>query len=298
MARKIRRKKGPTTSTTPTYENSPIKESRPDSRPALIALLLVVLLIGSGLYLTSMVEEAQDVTYGVEASLLTDMHNAEPGTSTDFVVIIKNTGSITDTFQISVNDNSGGFTINIEEGYETVTINKDDRMPVIVNVQTSAASSGILNSNLVINSKSNTATSSLVTLTVNTDVTFGNETKVGNSVEVHYAGILANNAKLFDSSMKDIWDNYMHRKDDVNEANRHTDTLAADNIGCDGEGYPSEDCKGSRGMIKGFDDKMVGMYEGQHLAVRIPAKDAYGETGTHDLAGRDLIFEIEMVSIS
>ena len=40
------------------------------------------------------------------------------------------------------------------------------------------------------------------------------------------------------------------------------------------------------------------MYEGQHLAVRIPAKDAYGETGTHDLAGQDLIFEIKMVSIN
>ena len=44
---------------------------------------------------------------------------------------------------------------------------------------------------------------------------------------------------------------------------------------------------------------MVGMYEGQTLSVRIPAKDAYGEAGTSssDLAGEDLIFTIEMVSI-
>jgi FKBP-type peptidyl-prolyl cis-trans isomerase len=42
---------------------------------------------------------------------------------------------------------------------------------------------------------------------------------------------------------------------------------------------------------------MVGMYEGQTLAVRIPAKDAYGETGTSDLTGEDLIFEIIIVSI-
>ena len=41
----------------------------------------------------------------------------------------------------------------------------------------------------------------------------------------------------------------------------------------------SEACSDSRAMIVGFDNKMVGMYEGQTLAVRIPTKDAYGETG-------------------
>jgi FKBP-type peptidyl-prolyl cis-trans isomerase 2 len=39
------------------------------------------------------------------------------------------------------------------------------------------------------------------------------------------------------------------------------------------------------------------MHEGQTLAVRIPAKDAYGESGAHTLSGQDLIFLIEVVSI-
>ena len=38
----------------------------------------------------------------------------------------------------------------------------------------------------------------------------------------------------------------------------------------------SDLCSDSRQMIVGFDNKMVGMYEGQTLAVRIDAKDAYG----------------------
>ena len=59
----------------------------------------------------------------------------------------------------------------------------------------------------------------------------------------------------------------------------------------------SENCTGARQMIVGFDSKMIGMYEGQTLSVRIPAKDAYGESGSSDLAGLDLIFEIEMVEI-
>ncbi len=39
------------------------------------------------------------------------------------------------------------------------------------------------------------------------------------------------------------------------------------------------------------------MYEGQTLAVRIPAKDAYGESGFSPLAGEDLLFLIEMVEM-
>ena len=50
-------------------------------------------------------------------------------------------------------------------------------------------------------------------------------------------------------------------------------------------------------MIKGFDNKMVGMYEGQTLAVRIPAVDAYGtDPNGHSLGGQDLIFAIDLVS--
>ena len=77
--------------------------------------------------------------------------------------------------------------------------------------------------------------------------------------------------------------------------------MGAENIGCDDAGSPSDNCKGSKRMINGFDSKLVGMYEGQTLAVRIDAKDAYGTqknpNDPDDLGGEDLIFIIEMVSI-
>ena len=135
-----------------------------------------------------------------------------------------------------------------------------------------------------------------VRINVNTDYDFGNLTKVGDTVDVHYAGILASNAKLFDSSMEYIWDNYQYRRAGVTNNNKHIDTLEARHIGCVEADNPSENCDGSKGMIDGFDSKMVGMFEGQTLAVRIPANQAYGETG--DLAGEDLIFIIEMVNIN
>ena len=296
MARRVRRKKGNPKAAIPTYREEGVKAARPDTRPALIALLLVILLIGSALYFTSMVEEAPVVEYGVAAKLLTNNHNTEPGYDTDFVLIVENTGSITDTFGIGVKSNDGGFVITIEEGYESIILAKNKMKPIIINVKTSASATGLLYAHLEVRSQGDISQKAEVRLDVNADYTFGNLSSVGNSVSVHYAGILARNAELFDSSMEYIWDNYENRKSGVTDNNRHTDTLSADNIGCDS---PSthEDCDGSRGMIPGFDAKMVGMYEGQSLAVRIPAKDAYGETGTSDLTGEDLIFEIVIVSI-
>ena len=296
MARRVRRKKGTPKAAIPTYREEGVKASRPDTRPALIALLLVILLIGSALYFTSMVEEPTAVEYGVEAELLTNMHNTEAGYDTDFVLIVKNTGSIADTFDIGVKRNDGGFLITIEEGYESITLDKNKKKPILINVKTSASSSGLLNSTMEVKSRGDGSQTVNVKLDVNTDYAFGNQSSIGDAVKVHYAGILARNADLFDSSMVDIWDNYEYRKSGVTDSNRHTDTLAASNIGCDSPDT-HENCDGSRGMIPGFDAKMVGMYEGQSLAVRIPAKDAYGESGTSALAGEDLIFAIVMVSI-
>ena len=296
MARRVKRKKGNPKAAIPTYREEGVKAARPDTRPALIALFLVILLIGSALYFTTMVEEAPVVEYGVDAELLTNNHNTEPGYDTDFVLIVENTGSITDTFVIGVKSNDGGFVITIEEGYESIILAKNKMKPIIINVKTSASATGLLYAHLEVESQGDHSQKAEVRLDVNTDYTFGNLSSVGNSVSVHYAGILARNAELFDSSMEYLWDNYENMKSGVTDSNRHTETLSADNIGCDSPDT-HEDCNGSRGMIPGFDAKMVGMYEGQTLVVRIPAKDAYGETGTSDLTGEDLIFEIVMVSI-
>ena len=300
MAKRANKRKKSPNAAIPNYREDRKSTSGPDPKLAIIALLLVVLLIGSGLYLTSIVEEGPVVSYGVSATLLTDNHKTQPGYDTDFVIIVQNTGSITDTFDINVKSNDGGFAIDIEDDFESVIIEDGKRKPIIINVDTSESSTGLLYAHIEVKSRGDPTQTSSVKLNVDTDYTFGNQTSLGNSVSVHYAGILASNAKLFDTSMEYLWDNYMHRKDGVTSQNKHITTLSADNIGCDGQGYPTEDCQGGRGMIKGFDNKMVGMYEGQTLSVRIPAKDAYGEAGTSssDLAGEDLIFTIEMVSIN
>ena len=301
MAKRVRRKKKAKPPTD--YRDGKIDNSRPDSKPALIALLLVVILIGSGLYLTSMVDTEETITnptYGVEAELVTNNHNTEPGGETDFVLLVRNTGSVTDMFTISTKSNDGGFTIDVENGFETIMLNKDLMKPLIINVKTSSSAEGLLYAYIEVTSVGDATKKAEVRINVNTDYDFGNLTKVGDSVDVHYAGILASNAKLFDSSMEYIWDNYQYRRAGVTNNNKHIDTLEARHIGCVEADNPSENCDGSKGMIDGFDSKMVGMFEGQTLAVRIPANQAYGEaeSSSSDLAGEDLIFIIEMVNIN
>ena len=119
-----------------------------------------------------------------------------------------------------------------------------------------------------------------------------NKVSDGDLISVHYAGILAGNANLFDSSIEYVWDNYEYRKTGVSDSNKHTATLGAclKNSGECPDGYSP--------MIAGFTEKTKTMYEGQTLSVRIPAKDAYGvDPSMHDLGGEDLIFEIVIVSI-
>ena len=298
MAKSFRRKKSKPKAAVPTYREDSVKASRPDTRPALIALFLVILLIGSALYFTSMVEDSSAVVeYGVSAELLTNNHNTEPGQDTDFVIVIINTGSIADTFDIGVKSNDGGFGITIEEGYESIIVDKNKRKPVIVNVKTSFSATGPLYAHLEIKSQGDMTKTAEIRLDVNTNHDFGNKTSIGDSVSVEYAGILARNADLFDTSMGQVWENYQYLKSGVTPR-ADGGNLQAPNIGCDYDGSPSEECNGSRGMIPGFDEKTVGMYEGQTLAVRIPAKDAYGvNPDNHNLGGEDLIFLIEMISI-
>ena len=306
MAKRSRRRQTNKKKVQQTYREDKISASRPDSKPALIALLLVVILIGSGLYLTSMVDSDETSTntptYGVKAELVTNNHNTEPGGETDFVLLVENTGSITDTFTVTVKSNDGGFTINIEDGYETILLNKESRKPLLINVKTSSSSEGSLYAYLEVISGGDNNKRADIRIDVNTGQDFGNKTVIGDSVNVHYAGILASNGKLFDSSMEEIWDNYMYRREGVTNSQKHIETLPANHIGCVEAGNPSDNCKGSKGMIPGFDSKMVGMYEGQTLAIRIDAKDAYGAqknpSDPDGLSGEDLIFIIEMVSIS
>jgi len=381
-------------------------------------LMIVSVLISTGCMKDSYVDSIEEIPepfmeieeYGVDLGVLTNNHFVAPGYDTDFVLVVGNTGFQSDTFNITVESSDNEIvSVVIEEGYEQIEVVGGDVIPFIVNVNLTPYYSpdnreGEFSTVLKASSHNSNHTSE-VTLNINTNGTFGIITQIGDSVSVHYAGILATNGQFFDSSMEEIWDNYPYRRTGVTDAYKHIDPLSASYIGCsyvstndgvifsyvapefssglaglesgmevisindqevknrddyfdivnltfanqtinvtvvnsttsnldiyhvnlsdmgafysefypeyyytwmDGKGFmginvddkqelSSEYCLASRQMIVGFDNKMVGMFEGQTLSVRIPAEEAYGEYGSSDLAGHDLIFEIEMLNIT
>ena len=371
----------------------------------------IILLITSGCtdnpYRDEDVIDKTPVSYGVLVHPMTNNHSAAPGFDTDFILTVYNIGSETETFDITIlNKDEGIESVSFEGNVSNLTVPADETLPLIANVNLAPSATGKLKTDIKFSTEpneENITISQTITLEVNADVTFGNQTKIGDQVKVHYAGILAKDSKLFDSSMEYVWDTYPYYNFGVSEDNRHIETLSASNIGCffgstkdgvilsyvdtsfsayegglrvgmeiyefntqkintydefydainatfanqtvnisvinetagldnytvnmtdlgefyeefypyyyqtwmDGKGFMginaeektalnSEDCAGSRVMITGFDNKMVGMYEGQTLAIRMSAKDAYGESGYSALAGEDLLFLIEMVEI-
>jgi len=101
--------------------------------------------------------------------------------------------------------------------------------------------------------------------------------KKGNYVEVDYTGKLKDGT-IFDSSIKEI-----AKKSKYYDKNRDYKPLGF----IVGEGK----------LIPGFENGVKGMVLGEKKKIEIPPEDAYGKTGKHPLAGKTLIFEIEVKKI-
>jgi len=101
--------------------------------------------------------------------------------------------------------------------------------------------------------------------------------KKGNYVEVDYTGKLKDGT-IFDSSIKEI-----AKKSKYYDKNRDYKPL----------GFTV----GKRKLIPGFENGVKGMELGEKKKIEIPPEKAYGKTGSHPLAGKTLIFEIEVKKI-
>ena len=201
-------------------------------------LMIVSVLISTGCmkdsYIDS-IEETSDDDFGVNLGVLTNNHFVAPGYDTDFVLVVENIGFQGDSYNISVESKDDEIvSVIIEEGYEQIEVDGGNIIPFIVNVNLTPyfySTEGEFSTVLKASSHNSNITSE-VTLNINTNGTFGIITQIGDSVSVHYAGILAMNGQFFDSSMEEVWDNYPYRRDGVTDAYKHTDPLSASHIGC------------------------------------------------------------------
>ncbi len=98
--------------------------------------------------------------------------------------------------------------------------------------------------------------------------------KEGDLVKVDYTGKLKDGS-IFDSS-----------KEELAKASEFYDESR--------DYEPLEFKVGEGELIQGFEEGVKGMEVGEKKEVEIPPEKAYGEEGEHPLAGKTLIFEIEV----
>ncbi|MBS3816043.1 MAG: FKBP-type peptidyl-prolyl cis-trans isomerase [Candidatus Thermoplasmatota archaeon] len=99
----------------------------------------------------------------------------------------------------------------------------------------------------------------------------------GDYVEVDYTGKLTDGT-VFDSSIEEI-----AKESDAYDEER--------------EYAPIGFTVGEGKLIPGFEKGVIGMEENEEKEVEIPPEEAYGESGEHPLAGKTLIFELEVKKI-
>jgi peptidylprolyl isomerase len=92
----------------------------------------------------------------------------------------------------------------------------------------------------------------------------GSEAVAGATVEVHYVGVDFESGEEFDSS----W----NRGESIS--------------------FPL------RGLIQGWQDGIPGMRVGGRRELTIPPRLAYGESGFHRLAGKTLVFVIDLIDVA
>lgn len=101
--------------------------------------------------------------------------------------------------------------------------------------------------------------------------------KEGDYVEVDYTGKLKDGT-IFDSSIESV-----AKKSTYYDKNRDYEPL----------GFKVGEGK----LIPGFENGVKGMEVGDKKEVEIPPEEAYGKSGDHPLAGKTLIFELEVKEI-
>ncbi len=101
--------------------------------------------------------------------------------------------------------------------------------------------------------------------------------KEGDHVVVDYTGKLKDGT-IFDSSIEE-----KAKKSEFYDENRDYEPFGF----TVGEGQ----------VIPGFEEGVKGMEVGEEREVEIPPEKAYGEEGEHPLAGKTLIFELEVKDV-
>jgi peptidyl-prolyl cis-trans isomerase A (cyclophilin A) len=207
---------------------------------------------------------------------------AEPGRAVKFAVILRNTGNVRDAMAVTATTPAGW--ICKADGATIVPANDSRVVFLSLTPPARAAGTTDISVQAVAASGANATTTTKVTLAA-----LGREVEQGDKVTANYAGILLD-GRLFDTSMQAVGTDAEQPK------------FATVGGWREKTSYSSFPFTVGSGVIPGFTNLAKTAKAGETVTALIPQKDAYA-TGTaspyeRPLTGRDLIFELEILTVS
>lgn len=233
------------------------------------------------------VEKIAPTTYearhGAGVHVIIADKKAEPGRPVRFAVILQNTGNVRDALALSVAPPEGWVC-----GAEPArVVSAQTGRVVFLSLTPPADATGAHAIDVSVNASSGASASTRVNVTI---ATLGAEVKQADKVNANYAGVLLD-GRLFDTSFASVG---------RDPAQPKFDTLGGWR---DKTNYNPFDFTVGRGVIAGFTNLAKTAKVGEIVTSAIPAADAYAfdprrsSAYEEPLTGRDLVFELEIISI-
>ncbi len=222
--------------------------------------------------------------YGIEMHCYNNTHDADPGNSTDYLLIIYNHGNGLDSIDLSYDAGQRPDDWVISFEFDTIDIPAYSSRVVICTITTdSSTSKGRYDIDIIATSEGGTSAQ----LRVNTSLTkdFGEErVEEGDKVQVNYIGCFSDGV-IFDTSYFEVANNSEFPKTDDFTIRPSYSPLKMY------VGEPDPDPTDEYGkMIEGFWEGVIGMKVNETKVVRFPSEKGYND-------GQTRIFEITLVSI-
>ncbi len=221
------------------------------------------------------------VAHGIGVHPVLDTKTGIPERDLTFSVILQNTGTLRDTITLRADAPEGwSATVN-----EAPTVNAATARVVFVTVTPPVGATGPFSIPLVATSAWEGVADATASVTVNVG-DLGPAVKSGDKVQANYVGLLPD-GRLFDTSVESV------AKDQAQPKFKTTGGFQM---------RPSYSTFGftvGAGVIAGFTNLALTAREGEVVTALIPARDAYASGNAYErpLTGRDLIFELEILSI-
>lgn len=232
-------------------------------------------------------------TYGIELVCYNDTHDADPGRSTQYTIVIKNTGNGNETITLSYNESQLPHNWNVSFEFDSIDIPILSSAVVICNITTyENTSKGKYYIDIIATSLSNISD----TVRVNTSLFKDFEdkkVKIGDKIQVNYIGFFPDGL-IIDTSLEEIAKNDNYSKSQDFSIRPYYTPLKMY------VGEPDPDSFDEYvQVIEGFWEGVLGLKKNDTTVVRIPPEKAYTRPSLeeHPLYGITPIFEITVVSI-